>query len=436
MTIDVMQRIILDFQAAELPALTARELEITPIAGMSFTIVGARRVGKTFRTYQYLGELYEQGVPRQNICRVQFNDHRLQMLKAQDLDIVDRAYFALFPEKRGHEDIYFVFDEIHRIDGWENYVLYLLDTPGNHVLVAGSTSKLLTGEIASALRGKNFSRVLLPFSFREFARHYQVPEDIVTSAGTAKLIKLLQQYIRQGGFPGLLDLDSSLHRELLASYWDTMILRDIIEAHPNDNINIVSFRSFLHALLGRLACPVTINRIVNNLRADGVKFSAETLYKYLHYLREAYLLFTVEFYSKSEKVRAQNYRKVYAVDWALADAIVPAEGVHPTRQFENMIYIELWRRGYDVSYYRTRQGHEVDFVATRNRAGSDDVELYQVCYVMDTPEVKERELRAIAKTAAHLETEANTIVTFNEQESVTFDGVAIEIVPAWKWLLD
>ncbi|OGV76690.1 MAG: hypothetical protein A3K19_18165 [Lentisphaerae bacterium RIFOXYB12_FULL_65_16] len=435
MNLEAMQRIILDFQTSELPTLTERELEITPIDGMSFTIVGCRRAGKTFRTYQYLSERYRGGVSRENICRIQFNDHRLQALPAAELDVIDRAYFSLFPEKRGREDVFFIFDEIHRIDGWENYVLYLLDTARNRVLITGSTSKLLTGDIASALRGKNFSRELLPFSFREFARHYGVPADPITSDGSARLVKLLQQYIRQGGFPGLLNLDPSLHHDLLESYWDTMILRDIIEAHPEDNINIVSFTRFLHALLARLSCPVTINKISVNLRQDGVKFSAETLYKYMHYLKEAYLLYTVEFFSCSEKVRGQNYRKVYAVDWALANAAVPAEGVHPTRQFENLVYIELRRRGYELSYYRTRQGHEVDFVALNTQKHTGNIELYQVCYALDDPEVRQRELRAIAKAATYLQSSRCCIITLNDEEILDHDGTRIEVVPAWKWLL-
>ena len=206
-------------------------------------------------------------------------------------------------------------------------------------------------------------------------------------------------------------------------------------AHPDDNINIVAFSRFSQALLARTSCPVTVNKIIVNLRQDGVRFSAETLYKYMHYLQEAYMLFSVEFFSKSEKIRSQNYRKVYAVDWALADAIVPAEGVDPTRQFENLIYLELRRRGYDVSYYRTRQGYELDFVAVRKRGQSTTRELYQVCYALDKPDVRQRELRAIRQAAAYLKPDRSCIITFNSEETIDIDGVTVDVVPAWKWLL-
>ena len=108
MNIEVLQRIILDFQKSERPPLTRRDLEITPIANMSFAVVGSRRCGKTFRTYQYASELIERGVARENICRIQFHDPRLRTLSVDDLPQIDTAYFALYPEKQGKEDIFFI----------------------------------------------------------------------------------------------------------------------------------------------------------------------------------------------------------------------------------------------------------------------------------------------------------------------------------------
>ncbi len=138
-----------------------------------------------------------------------------------------------------------------------------------------------------------------------------------------------------------------------------MVLRDIIEAHPDDNINIVAFSRFSDALLARTACPVTINKIIVNLR----------------------------------------------------------------------------RRGYGISYYRTRQGYEVDFVAVRQRGRSRERELYQVCYTLEDPDVREREIRAITKAAPHLKATRCCIITFNSEERIDRDGVAIDVIPAWKWLL-
>jgi predicted AAA+ superfamily ATPase len=402
---------------------------------MSLAIVGARRSGKTYRTYQFVRDHLERGGRIEDVCRVQFNDHRLSDLTRADLSSIDEAYYALYPEKRGREEVFFIFDEIHRIEGWEDYVLQLLDEPTHRVLITGSTSRLLRGEIAGGLRGKNMPVVLYPFSFREFLLHYGIAPDAVTSRGRGHLRKSLSRYLQQGGFPGLLDADERVHVELLQTYWDTMVLRDIIEAHPHDNIPVAVFSHFAQALVARTACPFTVRSMVGGMREAGLSFTAETIYSYLRFLEEAFMVFAVPIFSPSEKVRQRNYHKVYAIDWALAQAIAPAEGVDVTRQLENMVYLELRRRGWEVSYFRTRQGWEIDFVAVRKTDRSPQRMICQVAYTVKGKDVRERELRGLSETARHLRADCVTVVTLNDEESLDMDGVHVEIVPAWKWLI-
>jgi predicted AAA+ superfamily ATPase len=318
MNLPLFQKIIKDFQLRSLPPLTQRDLKLSFIKDMSLAIVGTRRGGKTYRTFQFIRDLVQQEVQKENFCRIQFNDHRLRSLSIDHLHMIDEAFYSLYPAKQTKEVVYFIFDEIHRVTGWEDYILYLLENPRHRILLTGSTAKLLKGEIASALRGKNFSVELFPFSFREFIRHYNAEEDTISSQGQSRLRKMLQKYLDQGGFPGLLDLEGHLHIDMLQSYWDTMVLRDIIEAHPKDNINITSFTHFSQALLSRISCPMTVRKIMTNMEHAGLSFSHETLYKYLRYLEEAFMLYTIPIHSKSEKIRNRNYRKTYAIDWALA----------------------------------------------------------------------------------------------------------------------
>ena len=436
MDIDTLKQIIIDFQSRPFPDLTPRELGLEFIRDMSLCVVGARRTGKTYRTYQFMQEHLARGGARESICRVQFNDHRLSGLTRSGLSLIDEAYYTLFPEKRRKDGVLFVFDEIHRVEGWEDYVLYLLDEPTHQVLITGSTSRLLEGDIASGLRGKNFCRVLYPFSFSEFIRHYGTEPDVVSSSGQSSLRALLDRYIDQGGYPGVLDIDSTIHVELLQSYWDTMLLRDVIEAHPDDNINITVLTHFAQALMSRIGCPMTVRSMIANMHEAGLRFSSETIYRYLHYLEEAFMVFTASIYSPSEKVRARNYSKVYAVDWALGNAVAPAGGVDVMRRFENLVYLDLRRRGGDVFYYRTRKDYEIDFIHETKTANGTRVEVIQACYRMATPEVMTRELRGIPETARHLGLDQATVVTCSEEREVKADGgITIHSVPAWKWLL-
>jgi len=436
MNLETMQTIIRDSQKRPVPEFTRRDLGLKFIKNMSLSVVGARRCGKTFLTFQHIKGLIDQGMPVENICRIQFNDLRLSLLRAPDLMLIDQAYYALYPEKRQSAPVYFVFEEIHRIDGWEDYVLHLLEEQEHQVLLTGSTSKLLKGDIATSLRGKNFSCELFPFSLREFLRHYKIAEDAISSGGQAHLRKMLARYLRQGGFPGLLDLDDVLHVDLLQTYWDSMVLRDIIEAHPDDNINISSFTHFAQALVSRISCPMTIRGIMNGMTEAGLRFSGETLYKYLRYLEEAFMIYTVPIFAKSEKIRNRNYRKVYAIDWSLADAVAYGEGIGISRKLENLVYLELRRRGYEISYYRIGDEYEIDFIGAPKKQRKQRWELYQVCYTLEAAETRDRELRGIPQACKELKIEKACIITFNEEDTIAMDGISVHIIPAWKWLLE
>jgi predicted AAA+ superfamily ATPase len=147
------------------------------------------------------------------------------------------------------------------------------------------------------------------------------------------------------------------------------------------------------------------------------------------------MLYSIPIYSRSEKIRNRNYRKVYAIDWALADAIAPAEGVDITRKFENMIFIELLRRGYHVSYYLTEQKYEIDFIAISKTALKKTKHLYQACYQFRDSEVRNRELRGILKTASFLDIKDIFVITLNEEETIEMNGFIVNVLPAWKWLI-
>jgi predicted AAA+ superfamily ATPase len=276
--------------------------------------------------------------------------------------------------------------------------------------------------------------VMYPFSFSEFIRYYEIEPDYVSGSGKSFLISALNRYLEQGGFPGLLDIPEEHHKELLRTYWDTMLLRDIIEAHPTENINSLLLRQFACALASRNSCAMTISKLAGNLSEMGFQFSNETLYRYLSHLNEAYIFDAVEFYSSSEKVRNRNYRKVYCVDWALAASVVFGDHQRKSRYFENMVYLELKRRKKEIRYYRTRDGYEVDFVVSDG--SSQNIELIQVSYSMTDEDVRLREIRAIERSAGYLKVKKATIVTFNESDEIKLPDITIQVVPAWRWLLE
>jgi len=431
MDIELIQGIILKNQKNSRINLTQRDLKLSFIPNMALGIVGSRRCGKTFRTYQLINELKDIIGPL-NVCRIQFNDHRLLRIPSSSLHIIDDAYYSLYPSKRNKEDVLFIFDEIHRIEGWEDYILYLLEDLSHKVVITGSTSTLLNGQFASQLRGKVFTLEETPFSFREFLRHYKISEDFITSEGQSYLQNGFKKYLEQGGYPGLLDISKKLHRELLQSYWDTMLLRDVVEAHSEEHINIAALRYFADSLIAKLSCPMTVSKLVHHMKSEGFRFGKNSLYDYLGYLSDAFMIFTISFYSKAERVKARNYKKVYCVDWALGQAVCGAEGIDPTRILENIVFMELYRRKYDISYYRTKEGYEIDFIINRDNS----TEIVQVCYTLNNETVKNREIRAIVNSAEFLKIDKITIITFNEKEIIKETGLIINVIPVWRWLLE
>ncbi|MBU4486732.1 MAG: ATP-binding protein [Candidatus Delongbacteria bacterium] len=432
MSIEIFQKIILDYQDNSDFDLTERDLPLEFIQNMAIGIVGVRRCGKTYRTHQ-LADFMKANGKKQNICRIQFNDHRINKIRSEQLNLIDDAYYSLFPEKRNKESVIFIFDEIHLIKGWEDYILYLIESKYHNVLITGSTATLQRGEYSSSLRGKFFPFELSPFSFNEFLRHYGIKITLKTSKGIDLLRNNLKKYLRQGGFPGLLNIPELLHEDILRSYWDTMILRDIAEAHNNDNINLSLLRVFADSLISRTGCPMTVNKLAGNIRESGFAFSNETLYKFLSYLSDAFMIYTVEIYAVSEKIRARNYKKVYCADWALANAVSYGEGIDDTRALENMVFLELRRQRYDINYFRTKEGFEVDFVVSLKKK---IISLMQVCYSLENEEVRKREFRALIKTAKYLKVNNLSIITFDEEGSEEIEDFKIGIIPAWKWLLE
>jgi hypothetical protein len=433
---ETIRGILQDFRDAYPMPLTRREGEILPFKHVALSVVGARRSGKTYRTYQCIDDFIAGGADLQHVCRIQFHDHRLSGLAASDLSIIDDTHRSMNPRSSNGAPTLFIFDEIHRIEGWEDYVLSLLDNPLNRVVITGSTSKLLRGDIAGGLRGKNLSSELLPFSFREFLRHHGIEPEATSSKGRAAVVGAFDRYLTQGGFPGLLDQHPRLHLDILQNYWDTMVLKDIIEAHPEERINISTFNHFALGLISRVGRPLSISRLNTDLREAGLSFSTDTLYRFFDYLQDAFMVFPVAFHSPSPRVRNRNYVKVYAVDWALADAITPGGGIDESRRLENLVYLHLRRLGHLVSYYRTRKGHKIDFVALPAKPRASKGTLVQVCLRIDAPDTLERELRGIPETMRFLDLDAALVITRDHEETIIADGVSVRVIPAWKWMLE
>jgi len=427
----LIEQLIADFHERALPELTVRSEPLPALAGKIDAVIGMRRTGKTSFLYQVMQEYLDRGVEKEAMIYINFDDERLLPMDVSQLSLIDETYFRLFPQRR-ESRCYFFFDEIQNISGWEHYLRRLVDTEDIQIVVTGSSAKLLSREIATALRGRSISTEIFPFSFNESLNHQGIAHNPQKRAGAkerALLENRMRSYLLSGGFPEVQGLADDYRIRILQEYVDVVILRDVIERHQVSNVH--ALRSLIRHLLSSTATLFSINKFYNDLKSQGIACGKTTLYEYLEHLMDAYLVFAVPVHTLSERVRRSNPRKIYSIDSGLSNAFLPNMHADRGRLLENAVFIALRRKQLTVEYYRSKAGFEVDFITTA-RDGSK--QLIQVTLSISDQATRERELRAI--TAAMKETglQEGFIITLEEEEEIPLDEGMIQVRPAWQWM--
>lgn len=393
------------------------------------TFVGVRRSGKTWLMYQQMQQLLRQGWKKEQLLYLNFEDDRLASFTSADFQSILDVFFELQPQLIHSTKIAFFFDEIQVISGWENFVRRLIDQEKMQIFVTGSSAKMLSKEIATSLRGRAWSVEVFPCSFSEFAQFKGVATHGRWTPKTSALLRsLATTYLLQGGFPETFFYPPISHNTLLQDYMNTVVFRDVIDRHELKNAHTVKL-FFLHCLK-QLAAPLSITKVFNTLKSQGVAVAKNSIFDYLAYFEDAYALFTVPLFHFSEKVRQVNPKKLYAVD----PGIITAYSIKPQfeggARLENAVFIELRRGHKEIFYYKTATNREVDFVVLSPNGVQA---LFQACFDMDHPDTRERELRALEEAAKELKLQEGTVVTQDHEELVDRNGVTIRCIPFWKW---
>lgn len=430
---DVIEQLVADFHDRIVPEVTLRRLELAELPGKADVVVGMRRSGKTFFLYQLIRERLASGAGRDRVLYVNFEDERLLPLATDQLHLIPDAFYRRYPASR-EELCWFYFDEIQNVPGWERFVRRLLDTEKVAIVLTGSSAKLLSREIATSLRGRSLSTELLPFSFEETLRHagIDVPQRWPPSARVRSLLEnRFHRYLEVGGFAEVQHVTPELRLRVLQDYVDVVLFRDVAERHSVENLP--ALRYLERGLLARPAAKFSVHRLHNDLRSQGLRVSKDSLYKYLDYLEDAFLLFTTRIASPSARVRQTNPRKCYPVDPALAAATSFRASQETGPRLETATYLELRRRGYAVSYINTANGHEVDFLAEHPLSGW---QLIQVSAETSDPGTWQRETRALEEAMEELEIDRATLVTLSDERRLEIAGGEVRVVPAWRWFLE
>lgn len=430
--IEMLKSIILDFQEARLDTGVPRHLRIETVKGKAAVCIGVRRSGKSTYLFQVIRRLLSSGVSRENILYLNSFDDRLHNLRQKGLGQITEAYYSLYPEKKNTEKVYYFFDEIQAVPGWEPFVDRLMRTEKCEVYLTGSSARMLSKEIATQMRGRALSWEMFPFSFREFLDYREIGSAGTLSTKKRLLVqKAFEGYWETGGFPEVAGLSRNLRLKTHQEYFHTILFRDLVERHDISHPRALS--DLAHWLVDNTASRYSINSLTGYLKSLGHKAPKSAVSDYLEWFEDAYFLFTVRIFDASLARSNTNPKKIYCIDHALVNSVSSGILVNSGHLLESLAFTALRRLYPEIYYYKTKAGREVDFIVpVRKRARM----LVQVCESLAEPKTRKREMAALGEAMAELGLKSGTIVTRNEEERIESGGAAIEVTPMWRFLLD
>jgi predicted AAA+ superfamily ATPase len=413
---------------------TPRDTGLPAIHNKVHTVLGMRRVGKTTFLRQLQKE-QQQVLGPERAVYLSFDDDRLADLPLSQLDALVEEYYRYLPALRGREVVWWFFDEIQVVTGWERFVRRLMDTEKVAVVVSGSSARLLSRGVHTSLRGRGFETVLRPFSFREFLRHRgeepQKHPSRLCPPERSLIEKRLREYLEIGGFPEAQGIETRFRIQLLQGYVDTLLLRDVVERYRVTQI--AALRWVVRACLRNPAGLMSAHRLYRDLKSQGHSVSKDTVHALLGYLVDAFLLTLVPLDTESERQRNTNPRKVYPADPGLMGAFDTSGRANLGRALKTAVLNELERRGAEVGYVKTEEGYEVDFLA---RFSDRPSLLVQVCAGASAPEVLERELRALNSASRKYPRAERVLIVLRREQASAVSGVGVRVCPAYEWFLE
>lgn len=433
-----LEQIMRDFTVASLPALVHRDIEPAVMERKADVFVGMRRSGKTYAMLELIQRFRGSGVEVDRIMYLNLDDDRLGRPDLGTLDTALETFFRIAPRARS-EGGYLFLDEIQVVPEWERFCRRVVDTEVIHLFLGGSSSRLLSKEVATAFRGRGFTTEILPYGLREFVRASgHDPDDTAGSRQRSTLASLADRYLAVGGFPELVGASDFARVQTLQGYVEMLVMKDVVERHGTENVG--ALRALIRGLFAANASQFSVSSFEGTLRSQGFRTTKVTLLSYLDHLADAYLVFLVPIDSRSAKTRMVNPRKVYAIDPGLASAMHLGGARNRGALLENAVYLELRRRlgpmgETAIAYHRTPSGAEVDFVIDSPLPGKER-DFVQACVSLSDAAAIERETKAIAEALASAPGATATIVTLAESGELQTPAGVARIVPFWQWALE
>lgn len=427
---ETLKQIISGNQRSFYDSYIPRDLQIERIPGKATVVIGVRRCGKTTLLDEYAQSLITSGVDIGRICKIDFSDDRLVELKETPPAVIADAYYEMFPENHGRK-VYFFFDEIYNVKNWELFVNRLQSTENCEVNITGSSAKLLVQETSTEMGGRKLGWELFCYSYREFLRSRKEPETLEYSAEFKdRQVNLFNEYMKVGGFPEAGQFQTDKARALFfQNTGNDIVYRDIVLRHNISKPE--ALRTMVLLLFSMMGQLMSVSKLYQRLMGMRVDISKPLVTEYMEYIKETFAVFLVPIRSYNQAVRATNDKKVYIADHAMASSVTGSLTQDYGSKMENIVYLHLRRETADIFYYKTHSGKEVDFAV----GPDNDICLIQVCKDVSNEETFTREIRSLREAMVELGTKKSTLVTLDQEDTLTYGEGTINVVPIWKYLL-
>lgn len=416
MTKDLIKLLISEYQAyVSQVDLIPRDVEL--VDGLNYVFVGLRHAGKSYLMFQRIAQLIEQGHKKEEILYFNFEDDRIDSLEVKDLDLIKTCYEEMYDSR----PIFFL-DEIQLVDRWERFARRLADQK-YQVYITGSNAKMLSSEIATTLGGRYMIHEVYPYSLQEYlkASGINMHEKNAQFTFGKQIVKLANTYFQHGGLPETVGMKEP--RSWMSNLFSKIFFGDLVARYKIRND--YALRVMIRKMAESVKQPLSYNRIASIVSSTGKKLSTDAAIDYVEYMTETWLILPYEnLYGKLQD--KETNRKYYFTDNGLLHLfLVDAD----TSLLENIVAITLRRKYGDECFFWNSKNAEVDFVVPEEELA------VQVSYSMADADTFKRETEALIKLNSVQPISRMMVVTMEEESIVEKDGLHIELVPLWKWLL-
>lgn len=337
-------------------------------------LTGVRRCGKTVLLSQIQDFLLKNKRNKSQIIYISLESKK----NAQFKDGNNLYEYIISISKSINEKVYIFIDEIQNVSKWEEVVTSLLIDIDCDIYITGSNSKLLSGELATLIAGRYIQIHIYPFTLSE------AKEILIQNGKFTTNEELFSNYLKYGGLPMRFSLEEISLDTYLSDTYDAIVVKDIIQRNNIKDPHLMN--RFLSFLMDNIGNPFSVRSIVSTLKQEGINTSTETITSYINYIKKAMILYSVERYDIKGKKLLSSNEKYYSVDLGLRNCIKTNTNVDYNKLFENIVYLELLYRGYNV-YVGKTDNYEIDFIAYK---GSNIIYI-QVCYLLSLDKTIQRE---------------------------------------------